>query len=686
MEGIFRCDIGVKVRCQLFLLPLLLACGSDSGIDPRFVAVHNTMTAMGMAQTVPISSGSLLENTEVQVPIVMKAGSCYTLLALATPQQANIEVRIVDPLGDEVVRDLTSDAQAVVQVCPSTPGAHRVNLALLGASGTYTLAVWSGAVSHAELGKRPMRRPVTSRGSCSEPYELRMGQTLRGDTRQGNAVLRGTCVRGQAPEQVYRIDVDRATQVSVTADTTFDGALYLFSECGSRGAELACNDDSPNTTRSRVEATLQPGTYYAVVDGYGDAQGEYSVTVEGNPLQDVSAVCKDAQPMRLGRPVSGTTQGSADYFQANCARGTTSSDRVYRLNLPRRSRLRVRQQTDHDGALYMRTDCADPQTEVACNDDFRNQRAALLRGVFDAGTYYIYTDGFAPSQVGRFTLRADSAPIDGGQSKADTCRAAEALHNAMPIDTIGASHTTQGTCGGAGPDVVYTIDVERSSQVAVSIREPEFSGALYMRPACEDASRELGCVTFLQGKDGVLRANVSKGRYFLFVDGKSSAEFGAATLDLQVEDRGQVGRACRAAPFVREGKSTSGKTKGRPDLFHAPCAGGTRSGDRVYKLRVPKRALVRVRVAMDFDGALHVRSDCLDPESTVVCNDDYGDNRHSGFAKVLDKGTYYLIVDGFRAENEGEFSLDVELLPPNLLPDAPIIPPTEKRKIRLPLE
>lgn len=670
-----------------FLLTFLLfgACGSEVGIDPRFVAVHNTMTAMGLAPTVPISSGSLTKDTQVELPLSMKAGACYTLLALASPQEANIDVRVVDPLGDELVRDLTSDAQAVVQVCPTTPGPHRVILALLGKSGTYTLSVWSGAVSQAELGKKLPRRPVRSQGSCSNPFELRIGQTLRGDTRQGNAVLRGSCVRGHAAEQVYRIDIDRTTQVSITADTTFDGTLYLFSECGSRGAELACNDDNPNTTRSRVEATLQPGTYYVVVDGYGDAQGEYSVRVEGSPLQDVAAVCADARPMRIGRPVSGTTQGSADYFQASCARSTTSSDRVFRLQLPRRMRLRVRQQTDHDGALYMRTSCDDAETEVACNDDFRNQRSALIRGIFDAGTYYVYTDGFAPSQVGRFTMRADSAPVSGGGSKANTCSAAEPLKNTMRIDSLSASHTTQGSCGGLGPDVVYTVDVARTSQLAVSIREPEFTGSMYLRPACEDATRELGCVAFAAGKDGVLRANVSAGRYFLFVDGASATDFGSATLEMQVEDRLEAGKACRAAPFVREGKTTNSTTTGRPDLFHAPCAGGTRSGDRVYKLRVPQRSLVRVRVAMTFDGALHVRSDCLDPESTLVCNDDYGDSRHSGFAQILEKGTYYLIVDGFRAENQGDFSLDVEILAPDLLPDQPILPPTTKTKLRLPL-
>src|SRR5207247_8033727 len=71
------------------------------------------------------------------------------------------------------------------------------------------------------------------------------------------------------------------------AGTTFDTVLYLRSGSCAGGLEVAagCNDDACFNAiglfrASRLTPTVTAGqTYYIVVDGYGGAQGTFSLTV-----------------------------------------------------------------------------------------------------------------------------------------------------------------------------------------------------------------------------------------------------------------------------------------------------------------------------------------------------------------------------------------------------------------------
>jgi hypothetical protein len=60
-----------------------------------------------------------------------------------------------------------------------------------------------------------------------------------------------------------------------------------------------------------------------------------------------------------------------------------------------------------------------------------------------------------------------------------------------------------------------------------------------------------------------------------------------------------------------------------------------------------------------YDGALHLRRDCADASTELACNDDQNDNRHSQIEGTYDRGTYYVIVDGFQTGNVGSYSLEL---------------------------
>src|SRR6266481_1384770 len=113
-------------------------------------------------------------------------------------------------------------------------------------------------------------------GSCSSPTVLPAQGGTFGGTTSGTSVLAGSCgSSGTAPVQ------------TCGAGTTFDTVLYMRSGPCASGPELAagCNDDAcTNATglnrASRLTPTVTAGqTYFIVVDGYGGAQGTFSLTV-----------------------------------------------------------------------------------------------------------------------------------------------------------------------------------------------------------------------------------------------------------------------------------------------------------------------------------------------------------------------------------------------------------------------
>lgn len=655
-------------------------CGAPGRLEPRYVAVHNTLAAMGLAQTGPLNQGSLPEGAEARTTQRLEAGQCYTFVAFGDGAVRDLDVRVLDDAGVEIARDGTTDRTAAARACPAASGDYVVVVAMRGGSGDYTMTAWSGAPAPRSGGAGAV---AATADGCAAARVLELGQPVRGDTRTGSNRTSGSCARGNAPEQVYTLRIEQRMQISAVLQSTFDGALYLLGSCGDPRSELACNDDAPDTTRSQLDLTLEPGTYYLVVDGYGEEGGTYDLVVSASRAQPVEAVCSDAAPLPFGRPVTGTTQGGSDTFSATCAGGARSPDRVYRIDVPQRSRVRVRMQSDHDGALHLRSDCTAPTSELACNDDHRDQQHSLITAVLDGGRYYVIADGYGMGQAGNYTLEASVASESGGGATGDQCSAPAALTPGTPVtvDTFDAADDLAGTCGGAGgADVVYRIDVRARSRVRATFEDAEHAGVAYIRRVCTDASADLACVTFgptasapgpgprpgsgpapLPPSPGpALDVTLDPGSYSLVVDGARADAFGAVRMTVQVDDLAALDRLCRQAPLLRPNQPVNGTTATTSDRFQATCASGAQSNDEVYRIQLQRRSVVRLSLAADYDAALHLRRDCADASTELACNDDSTDNRHSYIETTLDRGTYFVIVDGFRTGNQGTYRLELQ--------------------------
>ena len=240
--------------------------------------------------------------------------------------------------GEPVASDNTTDDQAAVQFCPEVDGEYEIGVSMEEGGGDFVLTGWSGMPSGGGS-----LASGGGRGSCASPIPLPLGTTVAGDTTRGTNSMSGSCIRGgDAPELVYAVTLERRAQLSVTITSNYDGALYLLGACGEERSEIACNDDAPTTERSHVEATLDPGTYYVVVDGYASGAGQFSLTAEVAELESLAQVCSGATPLQAGQAVTGSTTGRPSYFTATCAGGARSPDRVYTFDVATRSRMRLR--------------------------------------------------------------------------------------------------------------------------------------------------------------------------------------------------------------------------------------------------------------------------------------------------------------------------------------------------------
>ena len=666
---------GLRTSAGVVALSTMVGCGGAVSMDPRFVALHNAMAVSGLVQAGEISQGSLPEGAEAVVRVSLQAGACSTFVALGTEGVSDLDLHVRALDGRDLVGDRTQDAAAAVRFCAPFRGEFDVVIRMARGNGGWLATSWAGGgrAGGDDLGpvggERPVRPSHGGAGTCEQPFELALGSTARGDTSDGDAALVGSCVSGDAPEHVYAFTLEQRSQVQIVLNSTFDGALYLQGACGQSRSELGCNDDAPTTSRSELNASLEVGTYFVVVDGFGGAAGTYDLAVSASPLQSVAELCAGATLLQSGQPVAGSTTGAPDSFQATCAGQARSGDRVYAIDVAQRSRLRVRMQSTFDGALHVRRECADPSSELLCNDDFRDTQHSLVTATVDPGRYFVFADGYATGAVGDYSITADLGAANGVGGPGDTCATATAFvpGQDVSVDTFSAADDLAGSCGGQGsPDVVYRIELRSRTRLRATFASAEFAPVVYLqRATCGAGSIEEFCVDANGTAAGPIDRTLAPGTYFLVVDGESASSFGQAQLSLQLDDLGALETSCRQAPTLRPGRQVTGDTTASTDRFQATCGGSTQSPDLVYRLQLRRTQRVRISSEQtDFDGAIYVRRDCTDGNTEVACNDDAGDNRHSMIETVLEAGSYFFFVDGFGTGQQGHFTLDVDVSNP----------------------
>src|SRR5437762_943273 len=242
--------------------------------------------------------------------------------------------------------------------------------------------------------------PAILAGSCTSPTVISaQGGTFTGTT-SGTSLLAGSCgSSANSPERVFQWTPTvsgTATIQTCGAGTNFDTVLYMRSGVCASGPEVVsgCNDDAcPNSSglfrASRIKPTVNAGqTYFIVVDGYGGAQGTFSLTVTApgasttTTLRAVTSTTTTTLPGACSSPTvisaaggtfSGTTSGTSSQA-GSCGSSGTSPERVFQWTPTVSGTATIQTcggSTSYDTVLYVQSGACGTGSEIAlgCNDD-----------------------------------------------------------------------------------------------------------------------------------------------------------------------------------------------------------------------------------------------------------------------------------------------------------------------------
>jgi hypothetical protein len=663
---------GPSLRTPLFVglaLSFGAACattGTGGALEPRYVAVHNALAAMGLAQIGPIHEGSLLQGHEATLAVDLPAG-CTTVVSIGGEGVTDIDARLLDPHGRAIAHDTTTEPQAVLRACIDAPDTYTLAVRAVSGSGTWVAATWAGGIGPTAPPAIPAL-PVANAaplGTCASPFPLAAG-TFNGTTARGESTTTGSCATSKtdAPEAVYELDVSQRERVVIDVQARFDAVLYIRkNDCTDENAEIDCNDDVPGDgeNHSRLEDVLDPGKYFVFVDGYNRDAGGFRMTVTISETVALSDRCRRAQPLLAGAVVSSTMATAKDATGATCGNGATGPEVPWRMALAAPARVRLVEHSDEFGpVLHVRRACAFEESELACAE--ASSGAAVVSRVLEAGSYTVFADSREARVNGAYTLALDTAPPEGEPVAGDGCSDATPLSVRMVPgagsatvsasgDTFPARDDVSGSCGGKGaPDVVYRLDLDRRSRLSAQLSSEEAPHLLLAWRGCGGAATEVGC-----GRS--LDTTVDPGTYFLAVDGFRPDAFGRFDMDVAVEDVSGQAVACASAPILPLGRTT-GTLAGAGDNFGTSCVGGAFGAggpDRVYKLVVPARTTVDLSLTTSgFEASLALRKTCADGASASLAEIECETNR---ITQSLEPGTYWVVVNSATPSHGGAYTL-----------------------------
>ncbi len=653
-------------------LAFLVACASmrptgGGALEPRFVAVHNTLSSMGLAQVGPIHEGSIGEGKEEHATLALPAG-CLTIVVMAGGGLRDIEANLLDGRGASVAHDASGQPQAVLRPCLEAADSYVLVLKSLSGTGTWVAEAWAGGAAGSTVASAPGAHQPQGDGTCESPLALSPG-VVSGSTARGESNSAGSCGPSDSNEIVYALTVTTRMRAIFDVEADFDSVLYVRKDdCSDPKAEIECNDDSSDRKHSHVEAVLEPGKYFVFVDGYGREVGNFKLTVSTTDAQALIDRCRRAQPLAEGVSVSATLGANSD-TEATCGGGAQGPEAVWRTELPVRARVRVVEHSDDVvPVVHLRRACIDAQSEVACSDSGSGPGDASVDGIFEAGTYYAFADAHDSEAAGHASLLLQTAPPGGSSSRGDVCGDAVPLPvgpgGSIEGDTFDARDDMSGSCGGVGAaDVVYRFEVAKRSLFVASLDAEEAKHLLVIDARCGDRGTEIAC-----GRS--VREVLLPGTYFLEVDGTSPDAFGRFTLKWTVRDVTTQAAACAAAPLLVPGRAATGTTAGAGDRFGTPCGtsdSGANGPDRVFKLVLARRGAVRLSLTAAFDSVVALRKACSEPSDgpapDLACESETDGNHHTTLTRTLEGGTYWVVVDGQSSNDQGPFTLDYRVEP-----------------------
>jgi hypothetical protein len=356
---------------------------------------------------------------------------------------------------------------------------------------------------------------------CRRAPALAPGSSVSGTTAtMGNDAEASCGDSAEGADAPWRMDLTARSRLRVVEHSdAVTPVVHMRRACADEQSEVACGEGGASAGDAAMTGLFDAGGYTVFADAHErDATGQYTLQADVAP------------------PAGTGTAGDGCGVASTCS-GNGAADVVYRLDVPRRSRVVAALQAEeapHVLALSRR--CGDRSSEVGCGRD--------IDEVVAPGTYYVTVDGASEDAFGRFVM---SWSVEDLSAQSRACASVPGL-----VDGAAVTGTTSGmgdkfsvSCAGSdgaatGPDRVYAISLPRRSRVQITLTASGFDAALAVRKSCVDAAggakaAELACES--EGDPGqrdVIDKTLEAGTYWVVVDGQSPNDQGPFTLEYRV--------------------------------------------------------------------------------------------------------------------------------------------------------
>ena len=403
----------------------------------------------------------------------------------------------------------------------------------------------------------------------------------------------GSVTYGQgAPDQAYQFTLTNPTNLFINlCGAQFDSVLYLRKVLNDPYSLLAANDDSDfcqTSSSSLVTGTLQPGTYYLIVDGYGPGDsGAYSLSlstftpncqltplsapVTSNQQVNSADTSSFTNPVNLGLVSAGTDllgTGTVNFFTnfANTWAFTPSTSGAYKISLDcfddGTGKARV-------GFDFYESDGFGGVTLVDVSQDGDPLDALtenLTAGVtcyvavyaWDAGApnadYHLVIQGLGNTVTPTITPTATPTPtetitpsatpiptaqgpvaldISGGGATVTGDTTGHADSNHQPVTLWNITPTVNYDYGAGAPDMAYQVNVSAAESLFINVCGAQFDSVVYVRSgsptgptvAVNDDSDYCNSPA-----SSLVTGTLAPGIYYIIVDGFGPGSYGPYTL------------------------------------------------------------------------------------------------------------------------------------------------------------
>lgn len=274
------------------------------------------------------------------------------------------------------------------------------------AAGTYYIWVESAAPGEFTLAVTatdPAAPPAND--TCAGAIDVSAGGSFEGTLMGAADDYASRCASFRTHRDVayvLTLPTDKAVSLTLTGYYGLMPYLVVLTDCADPATERTCQWYGFPTVVGY--GLLPAGTYYILVEGA--EEGEFRLDVR---VTDPVDPCAGLAVIDATTTVRGTTIGEFNDFESSSC-GGRGPDRAYELRLASPASV-VAEITagSYDTVLHLRSACADPATEIVCNDDSVDLLSRITTSLA-AGTYYLIVDGFASSSAGTYTLRVDITP------------------------------------------------------------------------------------------------------------------------------------------------------------------------------------------------------------------------------------------------------------------------------------